>query len=604
MGEREKLLKLALGAKPTPGAILVGPPGVGKTYFAQEAASALKAPLVVQQMTPGAREEELILKLLPAPDGKVVAHEGALLEAARLSHKGRVVLLLDEWDKTRPSADAFLLDFLQEGRIRWGVREVAELSNLVVFLTSNGERELSEPLLRRLPVIEMRPHTPGGVARLLEESHPNHPFLGPAVRLYEAGLLAWERGWSPRPVTLQELRQLLDAVALDPEADWGEMIDVFVAKTPREREALRAALAELRGKEYAPKTQQATNYPLEALEPPKTAEKEKKEEKEPSPHIPRPWRPELPPIDAQGDDLDLDEALGVVVDGSAERLFTVFAKKVIEEAEAPQDLRPPKEALLGEWGGRPTTLLKTPLPVEALKDDSLWEGKGEVLVRAEGLPWKKALRLLSTVRYLSPKEVVGRTKEGGFEARVVIEADSAATLEVVVPVGKSSGDRYNLADAIRKAMVPEPKEEEKDPRYWGYEGPIPLGSSLSAFLKLERTLEAPDKGDKRGIVVRFLLPADGGEYGGRLVDEIRFEHRLVVMNSPLYGSWGDSPAPVGLRGWWREKREVIWAQGKESWRKLEAKAREYVLAEIAKLQEALARREALLKDDENEEVEA
>jgi len=534
------------------------------------------------------------------------------LEAARLSHKGRVVLLLDEWDKTRPSADAFLLDFLQEGRIRWGVKEKARLENLVVFLTSNGERELSEPLLRRLPVIGMKPHSPTEIARMLEETHPGHPFMGPAVRLYEAGLLAWERGWSPRPVTIQELRQLLDAVTLDPSADWGALIDVFIAKTPREREGLRAALAELRGRPYVPpKKDEEEDYPLEALEEPPERGREEAEVKASLPRIPRPWRPELPPLQKGKKALNLEGTLGVVVGKGGEDVFSFFAKRVIEKAKTPRDLRPPEEVVLGVWQGRPTALLKAPLPPEALKERSLWEGEGEVLVRAEGLEWKKALQLFGAIRHLSPKEVVGRIRAGDvdFEARALMGKGGIATIEVVVPQGDTYALGYareKLADLLQGAKRALPPDKQKeDPRYWGYKGPVPLGGGLEAFYRLTRTLDAPAHGDRRGVVVTLLLPAEPSWGSGKpvLASNIRFGERVRVMGSSLSEYWGSSVEEEALRQSrkkWVARKVTLWEEGNEGWKALFARAKEYVLGEIAKLREAITRREAILWEEYGE----
>ena len=60
------------------------------------------------------REEDLLVKLMPSEDTKsgVSVGKGKLFRAALESHNRPVVLLLDEWDKTRPTADGFFLHFL------------------------------------------------------------------------------------------------------------------------------------------------------------------------------------------------------------------------------------------------------------------------------------------------------------------------------------------------------------------------------------------------------------------------------------------------------------------------------------------------------------
>jgi len=572
-------LETILAIRPTPGAILIGPPGVGKTYFAQEAARSLGAPLVVHQMTPGAREEELILKLLPGEDGRVVAHEGAILEAARLSHKGRVVLLLDEWDKSRPSADAFLLDFLQEGRIRWGIKESARLENLVVFLTSNAERELSEPLLRRLPVLERKPHGPAEVGRMLEETHAGHPFLGPAIRLYEAGLLAWERGYSPRPVTIQEIRQLLDAVTVNPQADWEELLGIFVAKTPREREGLRTALEELKGRRYNPARRKA-GYSFEALE--EAPEQEEGEERVQAPRIPRPWSPKVKAEVTSS----LEGAVGLVAGEGAEAVFSRFAREVIKDAKHPEELRVPEEAALVSWQGREVALIKHPLPIEALREEEIWQGEGEVLVRAEDLPWKEALGLLKTLRYLSPTEVVGRSVEGGFEARVVISGE-LADFEAILPVNTPHPRRRALEERVHKARYSNVVPADVGPEDYGYSR-ISLWNSPSGYYKLERVLEKPERSDRRGVKITLQLPTTGN---GRLYPGIVFGSRVQVFGESLYETWGD------LGEGYRLKSTTLWEEGDEGWKALERRARAYLLAEVRKLRKALMVRAARLKEE-------
>lgn len=108
---------------------------------------------------------ELLYKLLPSDETKagVRVVEGALVKAMKLAKEGKkTLLIIDEWDKTRPSADAFLLDFLQNKRVSVPGFEITlegeERENLKVGLTSNDMRELREPLLRRLAVVELDIH--------------------------------------------------------------------------------------------------------------------------------------------------------------------------------------------------------------------------------------------------------------------------------------------------------------------------------------------------------------------------------------------------------------------------------------------------------------
>lgn len=223
-----------LATRPVAGAILTGPIGTGKSYFPEVLARVLETHYFFYQCFPGTREEDLLVKMLPSEStvSGIALHDGVILqavEATKAPGSGRVILVLDEWDKTRPSADSFLLDFLQTGRVNFsGRRFIADLSRLIVFLTVNVERELSEPLMRRLPRIEFNFLTPSTVHRALELSHPGHPYLFNSVVLYERCLVAE----LPKPATIQELRQLLDAISLlGPHADWDQLVYQFITKS-------------------------------------------------------------------------------------------------------------------------------------------------------------------------------------------------------------------------------------------------------------------------------------------------------------------------------------------------------------------------------------
>ena len=233
----------ALSTRPVAGAFLFGPIGAGKTYLPEVLARILGADYYFYQCFPGTREDDLLVKMLPAEDSVsgVRLYDGVMMQAVEAAQNGpadrKVILALDEWDKTRPSADSFLLDFLQTGRIQFAGRTVAgDLSRLMVFLTFNVERELSEPLLRRLPKIQFEPLSPSVVYRALRLTHADHPYLYSAVILYERCLMAD----LPKPATIQELRQLLDAVALlGDKADWDSLVFQFVTKSVENHELLR-----------------------------------------------------------------------------------------------------------------------------------------------------------------------------------------------------------------------------------------------------------------------------------------------------------------------------------------------------------------------------
>ena len=138
-------------------AILVeGPPGAGKSQLAQALADIMDAELIVYQLHSWTDADELFVGVdvasAVAGDAKNVRQSGVLSLASSISQTKQVVLLLDEVDKAQERAENLLLDWLQSGRcpVQPGRHVVADFSNLLVILTSNGEREIGAPLRRRV----------------------------------------------------------------------------------------------------------------------------------------------------------------------------------------------------------------------------------------------------------------------------------------------------------------------------------------------------------------------------------------------------------------------------------------------------------------------
>jgi len=147
--------------------IITGAPGVGKTSFARALAEGMGGRLVEYYAHHWTSDEDMFLAVDPARVAAIAGghdmplaqtyRRGALLRATLLSRRMHVVLLLDEWDKSPEHCDALLLEFLQSGVVhgRHGERWRANTRQMAVVITSNGLRELIEPLQRRCFRYEM-----------------------------------------------------------------------------------------------------------------------------------------------------------------------------------------------------------------------------------------------------------------------------------------------------------------------------------------------------------------------------------------------------------------------------------------------------------------
>ena len=240
--DRARSVLAALMTDPLGGFFAFGPPGTGKTWLLEVLGDILDMNTFFKQVSPGSREEDLILDLLPDEDAQsgIKKQWGELPKAVRASHEGNTLLILDEWDKTRPTADAFLLDFLQNGRVNYGDIQVqANMDNLYVCITLNDERDLSGPAHRRMPYLHFEPLHPSLVREALRRSHGGHPYLEAAVNLY----VRCELSMMEKSCTIQELQQLLDAIrVLGPDdADWDQLVLDYVTKDRDNHRLLKKA---------------------------------------------------------------------------------------------------------------------------------------------------------------------------------------------------------------------------------------------------------------------------------------------------------------------------------------------------------------------------
>ncbi len=270
--------------------ILRGPAGTGKTELTKVIAEFLDAEYIFYQCTIGTTEEDLLHKIVPDESTKsgIKLVLGPLPEALKKSHQGKVVLVLDEFDKTRPTADALLLDFLQNYRIsvRTGSDKIIQGNpeNIFVFLTSNDDRDFSEPLLRRVVSIYLKPLKPEFIRKILESKGFGKDIVSLLTQLYRDTLKAGLR----KPATVQELIQLGKAIEiLGENSDWTSLVRAYVIKDDYDWQKFTEYLRnrdDYDDSNYSDNEEDITEYYEEVNETETTTEEMKEEE---TPRMPR-----------------------------------------------------------------------------------------------------------------------------------------------------------------------------------------------------------------------------------------------------------------------------------------------------------------------------
>lgn len=165
----EVMLTVFLALKLEKPLLVEGPPGVGKTELGRVLASVFKTELIRLQCYEGLDEnkalyewnyQKQLLKIqLGKQEGQKGVAEADLFSAAYLLERPllkaiqsprKVVLLIDEVDKSDDEFEAFLFEVLSEFQV-----SIPEMGTVqarcipIVVLTSNSERELSDGLRRR-----------------------------------------------------------------------------------------------------------------------------------------------------------------------------------------------------------------------------------------------------------------------------------------------------------------------------------------------------------------------------------------------------------------------------------------------------------------------
>jgi len=212
--------------------LLRGPAGVGKTQLTYLIARYLDAEYVFFQCTTGTSEDDLLYKYIPSEETKsgIKVTYGPIPRALALSKTKKVVLVLDEFDKTRPSADALLLDVLQNFRVSLYLDEDETVvqgnpENLIIILTSNDMREFSEPLLRRLASIELKPLPPEMIFELLSKRF-GREIAALLTQIYSDTINAELR----KPATIQELYQLGEVLERGVNMPLEKLLRIFIVK--------------------------------------------------------------------------------------------------------------------------------------------------------------------------------------------------------------------------------------------------------------------------------------------------------------------------------------------------------------------------------------
>ena len=215
--------------------LVEGPAGAGKTELAQSVAQACAVPLLRLQCYQGIDEEKaigqydrslqelyvlLMSKSTETPDWAQIKREitspayfmaGPLLEA--IEQEESCVLLIDEIDKVDYAFEAMLLELLSVWTLsipRMGT--VRATSIPLVFLTSNQERRLGDPLRRRCFYLVVEHPSAEQEAAIVARRTPH---LDAATHRFIAGLARSLRAYTlEKPPSISEMNDVAMAMEL------------------------------------------------------------------------------------------------------------------------------------------------------------------------------------------------------------------------------------------------------------------------------------------------------------------------------------------------------------------------------------------------------
>jgi len=188
--DQDVLVPVYLALKLEKPLLITGAPGVGKTEIAKVLSKVLETELIRLQCYEGLDEnkalyewnyQKQLLHIQANRNSQGLSEdifsneyllERPLLKAILKPHK--VVLLIDEIDKTDAEFEAFLFEVLSDFQV-----SVPELGTIrareipVVILTSNGERDLSDGLKRRCIFLHIDFPSPEKEVEIIKAKVPN-----------------------------------------------------------------------------------------------------------------------------------------------------------------------------------------------------------------------------------------------------------------------------------------------------------------------------------------------------------------------------------------------------------------------------------------------